>query len=130
MRTIRAVFPSCRIFREVQEEEDDDDVDDMKPSAHRKADFTNLVVFCKKSADAAVKFRKPTEADFLGSGASRAFLLPRYEVGGAAGEPWGQEGEVLRVGKMRQLERWQRESALGHWRIMRQVLPSTVWENW
>jgi len=40
------------------------------------------------------------------------------------------EGRVLRRGRTGMLDRQQRESALGHWAIMRRVLPGRVWENW
>jgi hypothetical protein len=88
-----------------------------------------MVIFCKKTPNSPLKFRKPIEADFLGSGARRAFLLPRHELAITA-ENFDLEGEVLRIGKTKQLEAWHTESALGHWKVMRGVLPSEVWENW
>lgn len=51
-------------------------------------------------------------------------------VRGKRGER-GERGEgVLRKGKTGVLERGQRASAVGHWAIMRRVLPRGVWENW
>ncbi|EXJ80446.1 hypothetical protein A1O1_08591 [Capronia coronata CBS 617.96] len=115
-RTITSVFPSCRVFRE-----------DEAPAPGTKADdFTNMVIFCRKQA-MPITFRKPTHADFLGSGARREFLLPRHEIPLGAFE---KSGDVLRSGKTKQLEKWQAQSALGHWRVMRTVLPDVIWENW
>ncbi|KAJ4331385.1 hypothetical protein N0V85_009957, partial [Neurospora sp. IMI 360204] len=37
---------------------------------------------------------------------------------------------VLRRNDTSMLEKWQEESALGHWEIMRVVLPEVVWVNW
>lgn len=88
-----------------------------------------MVLFCKKTPNARITFRKPTEADFLGSGARKAFLLPQHEIDLSKAN-FELEGDVLRVGKTRELEKWHRESAIGHWRVMRGVLPSAVWENW
>lgn len=73
------------------------------------------------------------EADFLRSEARREHLWPRHEM---SVEEFmkgvrGQRGEgVLRKGKTGVLERGQRASAVGHWAIMRRVLPRGVWENW
>ena len=30
----------------------------------------------------------------------------------------------------KRVEKLQLEGAIGHWRVMRGVLPATVWENW
>ena len=89
-------------------------------------------------------FREPTEADTLGSLARKHYLLPRHEVPvgfftsreaeeRGEGEPggwfgWGLGG-WLREG-MSSMERYQQNSAIGHWYIMRRVLPGVVWENW
>ena len=115
-RTITSTFPSCRVFRE-----DEAPAPGVKPQ-----DFTNMVFFCRKS-NMPVTFRKPREADFLGSGARREYLVPRHEI---KPEEFVGNGDVLRSGKTKQLEKWQAQSALGHWRVMRTVLPDAVWENW
>ena len=80
----------------------------------------------------------------MGSLARKHYLLPRHEVpvgfftsreaeergegesGGWFG--WGLGG-WLREG-MSSMERYQQNSAIGHWYIMRRVLPDVVWENW
>jgi hypothetical protein len=131
LRTILAVFPSCRAFRE------DDPLDPLipkSPSSSPSPDFTNLVVFCKRLPmpnlnSPAITFRKPTEADFLGSGARKAFLVPKHELALTA-DYFELDGEVLRIGRTRQLGTWHRQSAIGHWKVMRTVMPSAVWENW
>ena len=115
-RTITSVFPSCRVYRE-----DEAPAPGVKPD-----DFTNMVFFCRKQ-NIPVKFRKPIKADFLGSGAREEYLVPRHEI---MPEEFAREGSVLRSGKTHELEKWQAQSALGHWRVMRTVLPDAVWENW
>lgn len=115
-RTITSVFPSCRAFREDEAPDPGDKLDD----------FTNMVIFCRKE-DMPVTFRKPVQSDYLGSGARREFLLPRYEIPPDAFE---RSGNILRSGKTKELEKWQAKSALGHWRVMRTVLPDVIWENW
>jgi len=119
--TVRSVFPSCRLFRE----------EALPDEEHLTNDFTNMVMFCRK-AKGTLSFRTPTEADFLGSQARRRHMLPNHEIkdgyfnrADSLGEP-----KVLRRGHTRILEACQRGSALGHWRIMRSVLPDFVWENW
>jgi hypothetical protein len=77
----------------------------------------------------AITFRKPIEADFLGSGARKEFLVPKHELA-LTTDNFELDGEVLRIGRTRQLGVWHRQSAIGHWKIMRTVMPSAVWENW
>ncbi|KAL9045597.1 MAG: hypothetical protein Q9214_001388 [Letrouitia sp. 1 TL-2023] len=96
-------------------------------------------------------FRPPTDADFLGSEARRRHLVPRHEV------PWDDpvlqdshlrttaraddddrnpitsSEELLReaavdAGKEHQQARL--AGAMGHWAVMRTVLPDVVWEMW
>ncbi|KAK4937788.1 hypothetical protein LTR10_021666 [Elasticomyces elasticus] len=115
-RTITSVFPSCRVYRE-----DEAPAPGVKPD-----DFTNMVFFCRKN-DRPITFRKPTEADFLGSGARREYMLPHHEI---APEIFDTSVEVLRSGKTKEIEKWQAQSAIGHWKVMRTVLPDAIWENW
>ncbi|MCJ1248758.1 hypothetical protein MMC30_005977 [Trapelia coarctata] len=121
LTTILSIFPSCRLFREIP----------LPPPAPNSppptSDFTNLVIFCIKSAT-PFTFREPVETDFLASAARRENLYPRYEM--RVEDLRGQGERVLRRGKTGVLERGQRESAVGHWAIMRRVLPGRVWENW
>ncbi|KAI9729817.1 MAG: hypothetical protein M1834_006565 [Cirrosporium novae-zelandiae] len=120
VKTITSVFPTCRIFRESAASED-------KNLVH---DFTNLVIFCTNSRK-RFSFRLPGPDDFLGSGARQAFLLPRYEV------PLSKfnlnelsDSDILRMDHTYHLASSQMYSAVGHWNLMRTVLPSSIWENW
>lgn len=118
-RTVNSVFPSCRVFREVE----------APSSDSTTGDFTNMVFFCTKSAK-AVEFREPVESDFLGSGARQEHLLPRHEI---PAESFQRDGYVLSTSNSsstKELEKWQVRSAIGHWKLMRTVVPPAVWENW
>lgn len=115
-RTIASIFGSCRVFRE-----------EPAPNKANDGDFTNMVFFCRKPSTEPVKFRKPVEADFLGSGLRKAYMVPQHEI------PAGQfeaEGAVLSAKNAGLLEKYQTKSAIGHWKVMRTVLPEGVWENW
>jgi hypothetical protein len=118
-RTIHSVFPSCRVFREVE----------APSSGSGTGDFTNMVFFCTKS-QRPIEFRKPVESDFLGSGAREEHLFPRHEI---PGEKFQHDGGVLSTSNsssIKELEKWQVRSAIGHWKLMRTVIPPVVWENW
>ncbi|KAI4215407.1 MAG: hypothetical protein LQ351_002307 [Letrouitia transgressa] len=89
-------------------------------------------------------FRPPTEADFLGSEARRRHLLPQHEVAwddpvlqahhDDDGDPIIITSEELAreaaadAGTEHQRERL--AGAVGHWAVMRTVLPDVVWEMW
>ncbi|QSZ35341.1 hypothetical protein DSL72_008211 [Monilinia vaccinii-corymbosi] len=134
-RTIRSIFPTCRIYRETEAPTD-------QHIAEAGEDFTNMVIFCTKpllttpssSLAPSIKFRNPIEKDFLGTNARRAFLLPKWEVEDQKlirGEK-GDEGfaGVLRRNDTAKLAEWQVKSAVGHWGAMRGVLPGGVWIDW
>ncbi|KAI9676115.1 MAG: hypothetical protein M1817_000860 [Caeruleum heppii] len=116
VETIQSIYPACRIFRE-----------DQAPTEPVVQDFTNLVIFCSNSGR-QIAFRDPVEADFLGSHARRHYLLPRYEVESQQLETTRERFAKESVSP--NLEKWQRQSAVGHWSIMRTVMPDAVWENW
>lgn len=120
VQTIREVFPSCRIYRE--------NPSDPEAIEKERRDFTNMVIYCTKS-DSPVKFRKATAADMLQSRTREHFLPPRHEV---FDSDFKAEGAVqtLRKNDTSELEKFHEKSALGHWEIMRTVLPDHVWENW
>ncbi|KAI9820063.1 MAG: hypothetical protein M1826_001053 [Phylliscum demangeonii] len=118
IRTIQAVFPSCRIFRELQDR-----------SEIGLGDFTNVVIFCIPTAS-PFSFRAPTAADFLGSAVREGFLLPQEEVDRKIFQRKRGETDVLTRATTSALDRWQRSSVTAHWRIMRLVLPDAVWELW
>ncbi|KAI1453298.1 S-adenosyl-L-methionine-dependent methyltransferase [Annulohypoxylon moriforme] len=122
MNTIKSVFPSCRIFREGE-----------PPSAETVEeagrDFDNVIVFCTKT-DEKVTFRKATEADFLGSISRKAYLFPKHEVDESSFAATAADAEILRVNETEKLAQWHDQSALGHWAVMRTVLPKHVWQQW
>lgn len=119
VRTVLSVFPTCRLFREEEE---------AKQGDHSPTDFTNLVMFCRKTAG-SFSFRRPTKQDFLDSQARQHHLFPRHEVNPRSlVERHGKD--VITKQNTRVLEKAQLDSALGHWEVMRSVLPDAVWENW
>ncbi|KAI2628648.1 S-adenosyl-L-methionine-dependent methyltransferase [Hypoxylon sp. NC1633] len=121
INTITEVFPSCRIFREGE-----------PPSAETVEeagrDFDNVIVFCTKTGD-EVTFRKPMEADFLDSLSRRSYLLPKHEVDESVFSI-AEDVVILRVNETEKLAKWHDQSALGHWAVMRTVIPSYIWQNW
>ena len=138
MRRITTIFPSCRLFRE-----EEAPLFDTPSSSPVVQDFTNLVIFCRKTTE-AFTFREPTDADTLGSLARKHYLLPKHEVPietfmsereteskAEDEESWMGWMEAMGIGRRKGLlERYQEQSALGHWWIMRRVLPAVVWESW
>lgn len=118
--TIRTVFPACRIFREHPRE-----ADSAGP------DFANVVIFCTKSggSGADIVFRAPRKADLLNSETRKQFLVPQYEVLDADFRST-EEARIVRRNDTEQLAEWHAESALGHWAVMRRVVPAKVWEMW
>ncbi|KAL4901539.1 hypothetical protein BDW74DRAFT_160087 [Aspergillus multicolor] len=123
IRTIKSVFPTCRLFRE-------DATPEVGP------DFTNMVIFCTKST-APLIFRDPVPEDFLGSRFRARYLVPKHEVDAAQFEnvgledgPQGHGRRVLVDKEVGRLHKYQDRGALEHWAIMRTVLPDAVWEGW
>ena len=60
-------------------------------------------------------------------------MWPKHEVDQEMFQSEDEEEQigVLKAGKtMQMLQKWQEHSALGHWAIMRTVIPDKVWENW
>lgn len=115
-RTITSVFGQCRAFRE-----------DPAQNKENEGDFTNMVFFCRKPAGQPIKLRNPIEADFLGSGLRKAYMFPKHEI---TADEFQTEGDILTYKTAKQLEKYQTTSALGHWHVMRTVLPPAIWENW
>ncbi|KAF2235983.1 spermine/spermidine synthase family protein [Viridothelium virens] len=129
LRTIHNVFPTCRMFR------------DAAPSPNESSsDFINMVLFCIKPTNQENKivFRKPVDADFLGSVGRRQHLAPKPEheipfpppIVKGSEEQDESTSPLLRKDAINLLEKYQFESAARHWRIMRDVVPSVVWEKW
>lgn len=125
VRTIQTVFPTCRIFRESARESDEE------IKIHGRGDFANLVIFCTKVIDGELKFRPPTRDDILLSKAREMFLVPKYEV--MAEDLFGVEGDdgaIIQKNETGRLSAWHQQSAVGHWKVMRTVVPPQIWELW
>ncbi|CRG87645.1 hypothetical protein PISL3812_04665 [Talaromyces islandicus] len=122
VRTIRSVFPQCRIFREN---------DGLEKSDTDPLGFTNMVIFCKKSSQAPLTFRAPNEGDYLGSKSRESYMYPQHEIDPKLfdGANDMTDQQILQVGKTSLIEAYHLQNAIGHWNIMRGVLPAKVWEN-
>ena len=113
--TVTSVFPYCRLFRE------------SPPAVPMGSeDYTNLVIFCRK--EGSFVFRSPNEIDILDSPARRQYLLPQNEVTNV--QEMKEKGQIITRSDTKVYEDLQYRSALGHWHVMRKVLPSIVWESW
>ena len=92
-----------------------------------------MVIFCTNSKT-PLTFRTPNEKDMLGSGARKMYLLPKHEVeADTFAEMDGEGGEdvgLLYANGTEKFRKWQQSSALGHWGVMRTVLPRDIWEDW
>lgn len=90
-----------------------------------------MVIFCRKSSD-SFAFRKPVEADFLGTHARRNNLWPLHEIDGARFDrsPGDKGMTILKRGWTKDMEKYQNQGAVDHWKVMRRVLPDAIWENW
>lgn len=119
-RTIKQVFPSCRIFRESARV--DENVEKWG------SDFTNLVIFCRKTTE-LITFRDAEKGDFLDSRAREHFLVPKIEVSESE-VLGGDDSGLLFKNNTAKLVGWHEQSALGHWNIMRSVMPAKIWERW
>jgi hypothetical protein len=87
-----------------------------------------MVIFCTKLST-GVEFRDVREGDLLNSPSREQFLVPKHEV--LEGDFLvGTEEGVLTKNDTGKLEKWHKTSAVGHWGVMRSVLPNEVWENW
>ncbi|OLN85104.1 Methyltransferase-like protein 13-like protein 1 [Colletotrichum chlorophyti] len=118
--TIKQVFPSCRIFRESEHPS-------KKKMDEDGQDFTNMVIFCKKTSG-KLKFRPAVDDDFLGSRTRSVFLQPKHEVF----DRHFLQGDfgILRNNDTETLTKWHQKSAVGHWEVMRTVIPPKIWEMW
>jgi hypothetical protein len=91
-----------------------------------------MVIFCTKQQRPAdgIAFRFPTERDLLNSPSRNAFLMPQHEVREADFVVGAEAEGILRRNETERLVKWHEMSALGHWTVMRKVLPEAVWEAW
>jgi hypothetical protein len=77
-----------------------------------------------------VDFRKAEETDFLGSPMRKAVLsgFEANEISLTTLVEMGNEHLVIRDGAgERRLQKWQTDSAIEHWHIMRRTLPQEAW---
>jgi hypothetical protein len=128
MRTITAVFPHCRTFREHE-------APSAEEAAKAEQDFANVVIFCIKRSirfpsSAPLTFRDTTEADFLGSPQRMAHLVPKYEIPRDQWQRGAGRNDVLAATTVSRLDKWQKRNGVGHWKVMRAVVPAAVWESW
>lgn len=114
----------CRMFRESPA--------DPVAIKEKKTDFTNMVIFCKKTVSPPLTFRRAVEEDYLMSHARQSYLEPQNEVDQADffASPDGKELGLLRRNETGRVTEWHKTSAAGHWAIMRTVIPPQVWESW
>jgi spermidine synthase len=126
LNTIHTIFPACRLFR-----------DQPKSETHKSgdSDFINMVVICVKNdhgkGKKAITFRQPEHKDYLGSIARQNFLLPKEELEVKYKYVKPEDGgRVMKRKDVGELEKFHREGAVSHWKIMRTVLPAGVWEMW
>jgi hypothetical protein len=121
LHTINTVFSQqCKLYRDAP----------LETKAHLnpndESDFLNMVVFCRNSPG-KIRFRKPVQADFVGSKSREHYMLPKAEL--EIEFPKREEGLL----EAEDVDRWefqQQESAARHWHIMRKVVPAVVWELW
>jgi hypothetical protein len=126
LNTIHSVFPACRLFRDTAPAESWKEGD---------TDFINMVVFCVKNdhgkGKGAIDFRKAEPEDIKRSLARRSYLDPKPEweiMFEYTDEAHG--GKVMGKGDVGELEKYHEKSAVDHWKVMRTVLPESVWEMW
>lgn len=76
LNTIDTVFSGqCKIFRDGPPEKDNDPT---PGDGEASSDFLNMVVFCRNS-QGDIAFRKPSQADYLGSKSRQYYMLPKPE---------------------------------------------------
>ncbi|PSN59977.1 S-adenosyl-L-methionine-dependent methyltransferase [Corynespora cassiicola Philippines] len=126
LNTIHSVFPACRIYRDALPAED------LKPG---DPDFINMILLCVKNdhgqGKRAVKFREAGPEDWKGSIARHRFLQPQddHEITYDYVPP-EQGGKIMTTTDVSELEKYHKTGAVNHWKIMRTVLPTGVWETW
>ncbi|PVH99152.1 hypothetical protein DM02DRAFT_615260 [Periconia macrospinosa] len=124
LNTIHSVFPACRIFRDSAPPKDLKDGD---------SDFINMVMFCIKGDENkhAIQFREANQDDLMDSLARRSYLQPNpdWEVMFEF-VPEARGGQIMGKKDVGELEKYHKGSAVNHWKVMRQVLPESVWNMW
>ncbi|KAI0375810.1 S-adenosyl-L-methionine-dependent methyltransferase [Pilatotrama ljubarskyi] len=121
--TLQASFPRCRGF-----------YDSLEPSHNVTSEFLNWVFFCTLSSD-PLEFRRPVNADYLGSYLRRHVFTHLHEreanVSAVVAEiPRDKREQYVLKDAANPLGDWQQKEAVGHWKIMRGVLPDVFWETY
>ncbi|KAH9938638.1 uncharacterized protein B0H18DRAFT_1112769 [Fomitopsis serialis] len=126
--TLESMFGHCRAF-----------CDEMDPYEQPQP-YHNWLLVCSKSPNTPLTFRAPTSADFLGSPQRANVLstLSRREVDlqhvrdaiATLDEKKREEYLLMDAKIAGTISKWQEKDALGHWRIMRNVLPDIFWETY
>ncbi|KAI6135041.1 hypothetical protein EDD17DRAFT_513507 [Pisolithus thermaeus] len=124
--TLVKAFGQCRAFH---------DHLGAIPDQHLQDEYINVVFFCSKSAS-PLTFRPSVEGDYLHSYLRRHVLssLERREIPiSVLRKPSVLSAKAKDVFLLtdtdNKLNEWQRAAAAEHWRIMRKVMPDTVWET-
>ncbi|KAI0677382.1 hypothetical protein C8Q78DRAFT_1002534 [Trametes maxima] len=121
--TLQASFPQCRAF-----------YDSLETSHNTTSEFLNWVFFCTLSPE-PIEFRQPVDADYLGSYLRRHVFahLPQRELDLSRvtdAIPEAERERYLLKDAANPLGDWQAKEAIGHWKIMRGVLPDVYWETY
>ncbi|KAI6130337.1 S-adenosyl-L-methionine-dependent methyltransferase [Pisolithus croceorrhizus] len=124
--TLLKAFGQCRVFH---------DRLDVIPDQHLQDEFINVVFFCSKSAS-PLTFRPSVDGDYLHSYLRRHVLsslerreLPISVLRKPSVLSTKAKDVFLLTDTDNKLNEWQRAAAAEHWRIMRKVMPDTVWET-
>ncbi|TGZ83950.1 S-adenosyl-L-methionine-dependent methyltransferase [Ascodesmis nigricans] len=126
VRTMQSVFKGCRSFREYAEKAEGQKEDE---------DFINMVTFCTtpRNPSTRLTFRAPRQEDLLNSLTRKQMLMPKHEVDlDTIFAKSTNQGEVTLLTKANTglLKKWQRNGAVGHWGLIRTVVPGRVWEEY
>jgi hypothetical protein len=128
LHTLRETFGECRVFHDALQEFTEEQYQN---------EFINMVFFCGVSSR-PLSFRPPVESDFLNSYLRQHILssLPDREVdlvritGDSSPVAKDENDKWLLTDLRNPLAEWQRDEALGHWKVMREVLPDIFWETY
>ncbi|KAI0775948.1 S-adenosyl-L-methionine-dependent methyltransferase [Trametes elegans] len=124
VHTLQSSFPQCRTF-----------YDSLEPSTRNiTSEFLNWVFFCTLSPE-RVEFRRPVDADYLGSYLRRHVFnnIPEREADVSVvvdAIPEDDRERYLLKDSANPLGEWQQKEAIAHWKIMRAVLPDVYWETY
>ena len=115
--TLLSQFSHCRGFRDPL----DSDEGPSNMVLYHYA-FLMKAIFC---ASFPIKFRDPVQDDFRGSvlrqKALSSFITHEIHL---------MRDDLLLSDKNNQLNSWQVEAALEHWRVIRKVLAEEIWINY